>query len=151
MSSDLDAPTWQRCTADDAPLIAPLNAELSRDEGAAPVGSLVDYEQRLRTWLEEGRYHAAVARAGSETVAYVVWREDPDYADVFVRQFFVVRERRGQGLGRAMFEEAVAEFWPGRPLRLDVYDSNPGGARFWERLGFAPYSRLMRRLPATWG
>src|SRR5262249_38970566 len=119
----------------------------SRDEGAAPVGSVADYEQRLRTWLEEGRYQAAVAQSGSDTVAYVVWRDDPDYADVFVRQFFVVREHRGRGLGQSLFEQAVEECWKGQPLRLDVYDSNPAGARFWGRLGFSPYSRLMRRFP----
>lgn len=95
----------------------------------------------MRSWLEQGRYQAALAASDGETVAYVVWREDPDYDDVFVRQFFVVREHGGHGLGHQLFEEAAAEYWPGRLLRLDVNDSNPGGGRFWERLGFAPYSR----------
>ena len=115
--------------------------------GAEPVGSLDDYVERMRSWLEQGRYQAALAASDGETVAYVVWREDPDYDDVFVRQFFVVREHGGHGLGHQLFEEAAAEFWPGRLLRLDVNDSNPGGGRFWESLGFAPFSRLMRREP----
>jgi GNAT superfamily N-acetyltransferase len=67
---------------------------------------------------------------------------------VFVRQFFVARPHRGRGLGRRLFETAVEQFWSGRPLRLDVYDSNPRGGAFWERIGFAPHSRLMRRPPA---
>ena len=143
-----DLLTWRRATAQDVRLLAGMNAELSRDEGAAPVGSLADYEERLRTWLDTDRYQAALAHRGDEPIAYVVWRDDPDYADVFVRQFFVVREHRGQGLGRRLFEQAVDEFWAGRLLRLDVYDSNPRGGAFWESLGFVPFSRLMRREPA---
>jgi GNAT superfamily N-acetyltransferase len=146
MSTD-ELPTWRRATPQDAAHLAEMNAELSRDEGAAPVGSLADYELRIRTWLEEDRYEAALAALDAETIAYVVWRDDPDYADVFVRQYFVVPEHRGRGLGRRLFETAVAEFWPDRTLRLDVYDSNPRGGAFWEGLGFVPFSRLMRREP----
>jgi GNAT superfamily N-acetyltransferase len=138
-------PAWRRCTPADAALLAELNAVLSRDEGADPVGSLDDYVQRMRTWLEEGRYEAALAESDAGVIAYVVWRNDPDYADVFVRQFFVVPDHRGRGLGRRLFEQAAHEYWEGQPLRLDVYDSNPRGGVFWERLGFVPYSRLMRR------
>jgi GNAT superfamily N-acetyltransferase len=140
-------PPWRRCTSADAPVLAVMNAELSVDEGAEPVGPVSAYVERMATWLEEGRYEAALAEDDGEPVAYVVWRSDPDYADVFVRQYFVTRPHRGQGLGRALFERAVAELWPEDTLRLDVYDSNPGGAAFWQRLGFTPYSRLMRRPP----
>ena len=142
-----DLPAWRRCTVADAEVLAEMNAQLSRDEGAAPVGTLSDYLARMRAWLEEDRYQAAVAESASEAVAYVVWRRDPDYADVFVRQFFVRPAHRGRGLGRALFEQAVRELWPTDRLRLDVYDSNQGGGAFWERLGFVPYSRLMRRPP----
>jgi GNAT superfamily N-acetyltransferase len=146
VTSDSDPlTTWRRCTTADAETIAAMNEQLSRDEGAAPVGPLSAYVERMATWLEEGRYAAAVAESAGETVAYVVWRHDPDYADVFVRQFFVVPEHRGRGLGRRLFERAAEDFWPGQTLRLDVYDSNPRGGAFWESLGFVPFSRLMRR------
>jgi GNAT superfamily N-acetyltransferase len=141
------APTWRRCTVADAELLAEMNAQLTRDEGAATLGPLSTYVERMRAWLEEGRYEAAIVESGGEPTAYVVWRRDPDYGDVFVRQFFVRPAHRGQGLGRVLFEQAVRKFWPTDRLRLDVYDSNPGGGAFWERLGFVPYSRLMRRAP----
>jgi GNAT superfamily N-acetyltransferase len=140
-------PPWRRCTSDDVEVLAAMNEQLSRDEGAAPVGPLSAYVDRMTTWLEQGRYEAAIAESGGEPVAYVVWRDDPDYADVFLRQVFVVPVHRGQGLGRRLFERAVEEFWPGNTLRLDVYDSNPRGRAFWESLGFVPFSRLMRREP----
>ncbi len=147
MATHHPPPPWRRCTSDDAEVLAAMNEQLSRDEGAAPVGPLSAYVERMATWLEQGRYEAAIAESGEEPVAYVVWRDDPDYADVFVRQFFVVPDQRGQGPGRRLFEQAVEELWPGSTLRLDVYDSNPRGGAFWESLGFVPFSRLMRREP----
>lgn len=140
-------PRWRRCTAADAATLAELNAQLSADEGAS-VGTPTAYLERMRTWLETGRYEAAVIESDGRPLAYVLWRHDPDYDDVYVRQFFVVRERRGEGLGRQLFDRAAEELWPGQVLRLDVYDSNPRGRAFWERMGFQAYSALMRRHPA---
>jgi len=60
-----DPPAWRRCTVADAEVLAEMNAQLSRDEGAAPVGTLSDYLARMRAWLEEDRYQAAVAESAS--------------------------------------------------------------------------------------
>ena len=138
---------WMPCGPGDAELLGSLNAQLAEDEGAPTIGPPAAYIKRMRGWLEQGSYQAAAARRGGEVVAYVLWRDDLDYGDIFIRQFFVARGHRGAGLGRRLFERAVRQFWQGRPLRLDVYDSNPRGCAFWEKIGFAPYSRLMRRPP----
>jgi GNAT superfamily N-acetyltransferase len=118
---------WTPCGPDDAGLLGSLNAQLAEDEGAHLIGPPSAYIERMRGWLDQGRYKAAAARRGDDVLAYVLWRDDPDYSDVFVRQFFVSRGHRGAGLGRLLFERAAGQFWRGRPLRLDVYDSNPGG------------------------
>ena len=136
---------WVLCDARDAEVLGAMNAQLSVDEGGEPIGPLPVYVARMRDWLETGRYQAAIAHRGDEALGYLLWRDDQDYGDIFIRQYFVAREHRGAGLGRALFERAVSQFWAGRPLRLDVYDSNPRGRAFWEKTGFAPYSRLMRR------
>jgi GNAT superfamily N-acetyltransferase len=133
-----------------------MNIQLSADEGGQ-IGPLSAYVSRMRDWLENDRYQAAVARLGDDVLGYVLWRDDPDYGDIDVRQFFVSRQQRGAGLGQALFEREVCQLWPGRRLRLDVYDSNPRSRAFWEKAGFAPYSRLMakrmspgmRRRPAS--
>jgi|SRR5215469_5045761 len=142
-------PDWTPCGPDDAELLGGLNAQLAEDEGSPGIGPPSAYVERMRDWLGQGRYEAAVACIGNDVLAYVLWRDDPDYRDIFVRQFFVSREHRGTGLGHRLFERAVRQFWQGRPLRLDVYDSNPRGAAFWEKVGFVPYSRLMRRAPES--
>jgi GNAT superfamily N-acetyltransferase len=136
---------WAMCDARDAELLGAMNAQLSEDEGGQPIGALPVYVTRMRGWLETGRYQAAVARQGDEALAYVLWRDDQDYGDIFIRQYFVSRENRGADLGQVLFERAVSQFWVGRPLRLEVYDTNPRGRAFWEKNGFVSYSRLMRR------
>ena len=136
---------WTPSIATDAELLGALNLQLSQDEGGHAIGPPSVYAARMRDWLLDGRYQAAIARRGDDVLAYVLWRDDVDYGDIYIRQFFVSRQYRGAGLGRVLFERAVRQFWGGRPLRLDVYDSNPRGWPFWEQAGFASYSRLMRR------
>src|SRR5215469_9943432 len=94
---------WMPCGPDDAELLGSLNAQLAEDEGAQPIGPPAAYITRMRGWLEQGSYHAAAARRGGEVLAYVLWRDDLDYGDIFIRQFFVARDHRGAGLGRRLF------------------------------------------------
>lgn len=143
--SQLSGLVWRRCTEADAVVLGGFNAQLAEDEGAESIGPPAAYADRIHGWLSDERYTAAIALRSGSPMGYALWREDPDYGDVFVRQFFVAREHRGAGLGRALFEDAARTFWAGKSLRLDVYDSNPGGAAFWEKVGFRPYSRLMKR------
>lgn len=143
----IDGLAWRLCDGADAEQLGRWNAQLSVDEGGEPVGDLPTYTDRMARWLDGGRYAAALAEGPDGPVGYVLWRDDEDYGDVYLRQFFVAREHRGRGIGRQLFEEAVAQLWHGRPLRLDVYDSNPRGLAFWGSVGFEPYSRLMRRAP----
>ena len=42
------------------------------------------YITRMRGWLEQGSYQAATARRGGEVLAYVLWRDDLDYGDIFI-------------------------------------------------------------------
>jgi len=75
---------WTPCGPDDAELLGSLNAQLAEDEGAQPIGPPSAYITRMRGWLEQGRYQAATARRGGEVLAYVLWRDDLDYGDIFI-------------------------------------------------------------------
>jgi GNAT superfamily N-acetyltransferase len=147
--SHATGPEWTLCGPHDAELLGSLNAQLAEDEGTPAIGPPSAYTERMRGWLEHGRYQAAIARRGNDVMAYVLWRDDPDYGDIFIRQYFVSRQHRGTGLGHKLLEHATHQFWHGKPLRLDVYDTNPQGRKFWEKAGFTPYSRLMRRRPLS--
>ena len=61
--SSADA-TWMPCGPADAELLGSLNAQLAEDEGADRIGPPSAYIERMRGWLEQGRYKAAAARRG---------------------------------------------------------------------------------------
>jgi GNAT superfamily N-acetyltransferase len=67
---------------------------------------------------------------------------------VYIRQFFIAASHRRRGLGRACFERLRSEqFPPGARIHFDVLTLNPDGQRFWQSLGFQPYSLAMRLTP----
>ena len=62
---------------------------------------------------------------------------------VYLRQFFIERRYRGQGLGRRAFEELREARFAGAQVTLDVLTANPAGLAFWEVLGFRGYAVTM--------
>ena len=85
-------------------------------------------------------------RVAHEPVAYVLWRRDPDYADVFVRQFFVERDWRRQGIGRSAIEWLLENRWQNAPrVRLEVLTGNVEAIEFWRAVGFSAYAITMER------
>ena len=59
--------------------------------------------------------------------------------DDMVDSLFVDPEHQGQGLGRALMDEARRQ--AGGPLRVDVNEQNAGARAFYERLGFRAIGR----------
>lgn len=137
---------WHLAKSDDAPLLARMNCELMVDEGHAnplPAGQL---EARMRSWLA-GEYSAAIFEQQSEAVAYALFRTD-EGGGIFLRQFFVVRHRRREGIGRRAFTLFADEIVPnGSVVTLEVLAQNAAAMSFWQALGFVDYARTLRRLP----
>lgn len=112
--------------------------------------TLEQLEARMRGFLE-GDWRVLLLLVDGAIAGYVIYqlRRDeyfPEQPEVFVRHYLVRREFRGRGLGRRAFEKLAAEhFPPGAVISLDVLASNPGGYRFWTKLGFQPYCTHMRR------
>ena len=63
----------------------------------------------------------------------------PDQEVVYLRQFFIDRPHRGQGVGSAAYQLLADERFLGREVSLDVLATNPSGKRFWHKLGFEEY------------
>lgn len=132
-------------TLDDCPLLAELNHQLIRDEGHRNKMTVPELEQRMRGWLS-GEYRAVIFEDGSDVVAYGLYREQPDL--IYLRQLFVVRHRRRQGLGRRAVEILRSEVWPkDRRLTVDVLVANQGGAAFWRSVGYTDYALSLEILP----
>src|SRR5438876_11193267 len=89
--------TFRPSTLNDSALLAELNHQLIHDEGHRNKMSIPELEQRMKGWLAE-EYRAIIFEDGSEIVAYALFREQPQ--EIYLRQLFVVRQRRHQGIGR---------------------------------------------------
>lgn len=120
-----------------------FNQQLIQDEGHDRKATLVELEQRMARWLS-GSYVVALVELNEQPVAFASWREDED--GIYLRQFYVARNQRRAGVGRAAFALLDRE-WQGRTVKLDVLLHNQRALSFYRALGFADYSLVLRRLP----
>jgi GNAT superfamily N-acetyltransferase len=132
-------------TIDDAPLLAGLNRQLIEDEGHRNAMSLAELEQRMRGWLA-GEYRAVLFDEAGEVVAYALYCERP--GEIHLRQFFVIRIRRRQGIGRRVMDRLRSDIWPAASrLTVDVLVTNGAAIAFWRSIGFADYCLTLEIVP----
>jgi GNAT superfamily N-acetyltransferase len=137
--------TFRPATPDDCPLLAGLNHQLIQDEGHRNKMTAPELEHRLRGWLS-GEYRAVVFEDAGEVVAYGLYREEPDL--IYLRQLFVVRHRRRQGLGRQAVEILRSQIWPkDKRLTVEVLVANQSGVAFWRSVGYTDYALSLEILP----
>jgi predicted acetyltransferase len=99
----------------------------------------------MRGWLA-GEYRAVIFEDAGEVVAYGLYREQPEL--IHLRQLFVVRHRRRQGLGRMAVQILRSQVWPkDRRLTVDVLVANQSGVAFWRSVGYADYALSLEILP----
>jgi len=130
--------TFRKATLSDCALLVDLNHQLIRDEGHRNRMSVPQLEERMREWLAS-EYVAIIFEDNKETVAYAVYREQPK--EIYLRQLFVVRSRRRQGIGRKAIEMLRSQIWPtGKRLTVDVLVQNTAAVAFWRAVGYKDYS-----------
>jgi GNAT superfamily N-acetyltransferase len=152
-------------TQADLPALAAMNQRLIQDEGSRNPMTLDQLEARLRDWLTSGDWRIDLiefdsdelinasrsTRRASRTIGYAVYQHrqddyDPAQPVVYVRQFYIERDWRGQGWGRRAFALLAQERFPtGCTIILEALASNPRGYRFWASLGFQDYCTTMKR------
>lgn len=135
---------WRKATEADVPLLADLNRQLREDEAPLAEPLRVNFEERMQGWLA-GEYAAVLFELDETPIGYALWR-DNEGRGIYLRQFFVARERRRQGLGRKAFELLSRDVLPpGTDITLEVLEQNPVGFAFWRALGFGAYARTLVR------
>lgn len=133
-------------TAYDLDLLAEWNRQLIEDEGSRNPVSVAELRDRMSDWIMKGGYRAVLFHHGEPAVAYALYRENDD--EVFLRQFFVARDHRRRGLGRAAMNILKAELWPGdKALAVDVLAHNATAYTFWRECGYEAEYIRMRRNP----
>ena len=135
----------RRATVDDCALLADLNHQLIRDEGHRNRMTVSELEGRMRGWLM-GEYAAMIFEAGGEVVAYALFREQAD--EIYLRQLFVARHHRREGIGRRVFEMLRSDIWPpNKRLTLEVLVQNQAAVAFWRAMGCRDYALTLEIMP----
>jgi GNAT superfamily N-acetyltransferase len=128
---------------DDLPLLADLNRQLIEDEGHSNPMSVAELEDRMRAWLVR-TYTAVLFMKEGSVVGYALYRTDN--TGIFLRQFFICRDARRKGLGRAAMDMLFRRVWPtGALVTLEALSANRAAIDFWRALGFEDYALTLRR------
>lgn len=123
-----------------------MNARLIGDEGHRNPMTVPELAERMESWLRAD-YEVVLFEIEDVLVAYALFRRDAD--SIYLRQFFVERDRRLQGIGRAALGILVREVWaPGTRVTLEVLVNNTGGQAFWRAVGFRDYAITMELPPS---
>lgn len=132
---------YRSATANDAAALAPMNAQLIRDEGHRNSMTIPQLQERMSGWLK-GEYQAAVFELDSKPIGYALYRIEPEY--VYLRQLFVLPGHRRHGVARAALEWLHQNSWTTRSrVRIDVLVGNRAAIEFWRSVGFADYCLTM--------
>jgi ribosomal protein S18 acetylase RimI-like enzyme len=132
---------WRHATLADAALLAHLNRHLIEDEGHRNRMTVAELEARMRGWLG-GEYHAIVFEQQHVSVAYALYRTEHD--GLYLRQFFVDRQHRQQGIGRQAVHLLQTTIWPpSARVTLEVLVQNQRAQTFWQAVGFRDYATTM--------
>ncbi len=136
---------FRRATLDDCALLADLNHQLIRDEGHRNPMTVPELEQRMRGWLAS-EYVAIIFQEEKEVVAYALFREQP--AEIYLRQLFIARNRRRQGIGRAAMQILRSQIWPqNKRLTVEVLVQNTAAIAFWRAMGYRDYCLTLEIAP----
>jgi predicted acetyltransferase len=125
-----------------------LNHQLIQDEGHRNSMTVAQLEERMRDWMTSGEYRAVLFEEESATVAWALFRETE--TEVHLRQFFVVRERRREGIGRRAIGGLLVGVWPAnKRLTVSVLVTNVPAVAFWRSVGYTDYDLTLEMLPSA--
>jgi GNAT superfamily N-acetyltransferase len=136
----------RRATVSDLELLGSLNQQLIEDEGHRSALSLSQLRERMRGWITV-EYTAMLFEYKGEVVGYALYRDEPGL--IYLRQFFVRRDRRRKSMGRRAFALLRKQIWPAsKRITVEVLILNEAAVAFWKAVGFKEYA-LTLEIPPT--
>jgi ribosomal protein S18 acetylase RimI-like enzyme len=131
--------TYRNATPDDAVMLGELNLQLVQDQRHRYASKpLPFFQDRMRGFLV-GEYRGVIFEDRGEVVAYALYR---DYGEdgVYIRQLFVARHRRREGIGRVAMQTLIGEVLPARRrITLEVLTGNAPAFALYRAMGFREY------------
>lgn len=140
---------YRIAAVEDVPLLARMNRQLTEDEGHRNRFQTDSwFEGRIRDFIN-GNYRAILFEREERVVAYALFTDQTENGDtVYLRQIFVDRSSRRQGVGREVMRILQEEIWPAeKRITVGVLQGNQTAIDFYRAIGFQPYSIEME-LPA---
>ena len=129
----------------DLDLLAEWNRQLIRDEGHRNAMTLAQLRERMAEWLEN-EYQAVLFYFGAEPLAYALYTERDEH--IYLRQLFVSRSRRRQGIGGEAVAILREQIWPaGKRLTVEVLTANKPAIAFWRSAGYNDYALTLEIMP----
>ena len=85
-----------------------------------------------------GSYTAVLFERDGEIVAYALYADHPEQTDtIYLRQIFVERAHRRQGIGREALQILMEKIWPpDKRLTVEVLVDNQAARSFYKAAGF---------------
>lgn len=131
---------YRFATLDDTPILAVMNKQLTEDEQHRNrFKSEQWFKDRMIQFLN-GDY-TAVLFENESIVAYALYRNHLEHEDtIYLRQIFVSRDHRRQGIGREAINMLKNEIWPKeKRLTVEVLSQNEVARKFYLSVGYKEY------------
>lgn len=136
--------SWREAVEADVGQLVQWNQQLIQDSGHRNPMTISELTTRMRGWLA-GEYRAVIF-TDVDPVAYALFKTDE--GSIHLRQFFVRRDHRRNGLGRRALELLRREVWPGGVrLTVDVLCRNEAAVSFWRAVGYRDYVLTLAIMP----
>jgi hypothetical protein len=137
---------WRHASHEDIDFLVDWNHQLIRDDFHRNSMTVPELRARMKGWFDANEYQA-VLFSDTEPVAHALFRTDKDM--VYLRQFFVRRDRRRAGIGRAAFGILRNEVWPkSHRVVVDALCRENGTIPFWRAVGCRDYCMTLEIMPA---
>ena len=134
---------YQKAGLKDSQALAKMNRRLIVDSKHRNPMKLSQLNRRMRRWFQAG-YHAYFFKEDDQVVGYCVFIKEKEY--LYIRQFYIERTARRQGLGQEAFQWLRRHIWKKEHrLRMDVLVGNKAAIGFWKSVGFKDYCLTMER------
>ena len=129
--------------------LAAMNLALIKDAGGRSGLTPEGFAARFRRRAADG-YRIFLFERDGQRIGFASHQArvtDDGLPYTHLAQFHIAREHRRRGLGRQAYALLQAS-WPAQGrVTLDVLCTNAVGRRFWEGLGFSPFSTAMEIMP----
>jgi ribosomal protein S18 acetylase RimI-like enzyme len=128
-------------TVNDVPLLAKMNRLLTEDEEHRNRFRIVEWFQKRMESFLLGDYQAVLFEQDEKVIAYALYKGRTEHEDtIYLRQLFVDRQHRRQGIGRQVMEILMNEYWSkDKRLTVEVLNHNKAAFEFYKSVGYKVY------------